>query len=241
MFATPETIQDLRDLQQCLLAVGQTQRKLDELPQRQEILRLRQKKAQIEEKAEAVDALLSKAKQDLSRISDDDERMGARQVEKQNEIENASASGNFRAVGNLSKELDTIAKKRAALSEKSDACMAQLEKVKQVKKQVDAALASVNAAEEKEIASFRQQGGALQKEIAHQNACIEQISARIPDQVLAEFKKIAARSGGVALGEYADGRCGCCRASIDSAHLAHLRSQAPLATCPSCKRLLVIS
>ena len=115
MFATPETIDDLLELQQCMLARTQAQRQLDELPQRQEILRLRQKKAQIEAKAQQVEALLQQARQELSRISDDDERMDARQKEKQKEIEHASASGNFRAVENLSKELDTIAKKRVTL------------------------------------------------------------------------------------------------------------------------------
>ena len=240
MFATPETIDDLLELQQCMLARTQAQRQLDELPQRQEILRLRQKKAQIEAKAQQVEALLQQARQELSRISDDDERMDARKKEKQKEIEHASASGNFRAVENLSKELDTIAKKRVTLSQKNDAAVAQLEKIDQVKKQVEAALSSVAASEAKEIASFQEQGGALQREIAQQNAAIEQLSAHVPANVLAEFKKVALRSGGVALGKYVDGRCGCCRASIDSAHLAQLRTQAPLATCPSCKRLLVV-
>ena len=83
MFATPETIDDLLELQQCMLARTQAQRQLDELPQRQEILRLRQKKAQIEAKAQQVEALLQQARQELSRISDDDERMDARQKEKQ--------------------------------------------------------------------------------------------------------------------------------------------------------------
>ena len=133
MFATPETIDDLLELQQCMLARTQAQRQLDELPQRQEILRLRQKKAQIEAKAQQVEALLQQARQELSRISDDDERMDARQKEKQKEIEHASASGNFRAVENLSKELDTIAKKRVTLSQKNDAAVAQREKSDQVK------------------------------------------------------------------------------------------------------------
>ena len=75
MFATPETIDDLLELQQCMLARTQAQRQLDELPQRQEILRLRQKKAQIEAKSQQVETLLQQARQELSRISDDDERM----------------------------------------------------------------------------------------------------------------------------------------------------------------------
>lgn len=240
MFASPEALEDLLELQQCMLARSRAQKKLQELPQRQEIVRLRQKKAQVEAKLQQVDALLQQAHQEIRRISDDDERMANRQKEKQREIENASASGNFRAVENLSKELDTLARKRAGFSQKNDAAVAQLEKVNQVKNQVDAALKSIATSEEKEIAAFQEQGGALQRQIAQQEACIKRLSAGIPADVYAEFKKIAARSGGVALGKYADGRCGCCRAAIDAAHLAQMRAQAPLAQCPSCKRLLIV-
>ena len=240
MYASPEAIEDLLELQQCMLARTQAQNQLKELPQRQVILQLREKKAQIQAKAQQVDELLQKARQELHRISNDDERMAARQQEKQQEIENASAAGNFRAVENLSKELDTVAKKRSALSQKNDAAVAQLEKVKQVKEQVEAALSTLDAIEAQVIASFQQEGGALQREIAQQEALIKSISGGIPEDVLAAFNQAAARCGGVALGKYADGRCGCCRAVIDAAHLAQLRTQAPLAICPSCKRLLVV-
>lgn len=236
----PQALENLFEIQQCMLASAKAKRALEELPQRQTILQLRQKKAQVEQKKKQVEALLAQAKQELSRISDDDERMANRQVDKQKEIENASASGNFRAVENLSKELDTIAKKRTTLSQKNDAAVAQLEKVESVNKQVLAALASLAANEEKEIASFQQQGGKLQKEIAENDAHIKALSAGVPANVLAEFKKIATRTGGVALGKLSEGRCGCCRASIDAAHLAQMRTQAPLSTCPSCRRLLVI-
>lgn len=241
MFATSETIQNLENMQQAMLARTKAQTKLDTLPQRQEILHLRQKKAQIEEKAEQVNALLQKAHQELTRITSDDERMSARQNEKQQEIENASAAGNFRAVENLSKELETVAQKREALIKKNDAACAQLEKVETLKAHINAALAAVQEKEQASVASFQSQGGALQSEIARYNAFIEQARSALPSDIYEQFQNIAKRSGGVAIGKLENGRCGCCRVSIDEAHLISLRSQAPLATCPACKRLLVIS
>ncbi len=238
MYASPEAIEELFELQHCLLTRAKAEKQFKELPQRQVILQLREKKAHVEEKAQQVEALLRQAQQELHRILDEDERMANRQKEKQRDIENAS--GNYRAVENLSKELDTLAKKRVALSQKNDAAVAQLEKVNHVKSQVEATLSTLEAKEAQEIKTFQEQGGALQKQIAQLDVEIQQLSADIPGDVLAEFNRIALRSGGVALGRYEDGRCGCCRSAIDSAHLSQMKTQAPLAPCPSCKRLLLV-
>lgn len=238
MYASPEAIEDLFDLQQLILERTKAEKQFKELPQRVAILQLREKKTQIQAKAQQVEELLKQAQQALRRIMDEDESMANRQKAKQEEIE--KGAGNFRAVENLSKELDTIAKKRAALSKKNDAAVAQLEKVKQVQAQVVAALNQLEAKETQEIKSFQAQGGALQKQLAQLEAQIKEVSANIPADVLREFNKIASHNGGVAVGKYADGRCGCCRSVIDAAHLAQLKTQAPLGVCPSCKRLLIV-
>lgn len=238
MYVSPEAIDDLFELQVLILQRTKTEKQFKELPQRQAILQLREKKAQIQAKAQQVDELLKQAQQALRRILDEDESMANRQKAKQEEIE--KGAGNFRAVENLSKELDTIAKKRAALSDKNDEAVAQLEKVKAVQAQVNEALAQLEEKEAQEIKSFQQQGGALQKLLAQLEVEIKETSASIPADVLSEFNKIASRNGGVAVGKYTDGRCGCCRSAIDAAHLAQLKSQAPLGVCPSCKRLLIV-
>ena len=238
MYVSPEAIDDLFELQVLILQRTKTEKQFKELPQRQAILQLREKKAQIQAKAQQVDELLKQAQQALRRILDEDESMANRQKVKQEEIE--KGAGNFRAVENLSKELDTIAKKRAALSDKNDEAVAQLEKVKAVQAQVNEALAQLEEKEAQEIKSFQQQGGALQKLLAQLEVEIKETSASIPADVLSEFNKIASRNGGVAVGKYTDGRCGCCRSAIDAAHLAQLKSQAPLGVCPSCKRLLIV-
>ena len=63
MYASPEAIEDLLELQQCMLARTQAQNQLKELPQRQVILQLREKKVQIQAKAQQVDELLQKDRQ----------------------------------------------------------------------------------------------------------------------------------------------------------------------------------
>ena len=54
------------------------------------------------------------------------------------------------------------------------------------------------------------------------------------------YHRTAARTGGVAVGLLTEGRCGVCRTVIDGGRLIDLKAEAPLGTCPHCKRLLVV-
>ncbi|MFR8300535.1 MAG: C4-type zinc ribbon domain-containing protein [Gordonibacter urolithinfaciens] len=44
----------------------------------------------------------------------------------------------------------------------------------------------------------------------------------------------------MAVGLLTEGRCGVCRTVIDGGRLIDLKAEAPLGTCPHCKRLLVV-
>ena len=237
MNATQEQLGDLLELQAVSIRRAQAKKEFDELPQRQAILQLRQKREEITKKQEQVQTLLKQAQAEVTKISDEDERLAEKQRTKQAEIE--SGSGNFRAVESLSKELNALSKQRAGLSAKSDAAIAQLGKVKGLAQQIETALKALDEKEAGEVDSFKQQGTALQKEIAQLDAEAAELLAALPSDIAEEFKKLV-QSKGVAVGKFANGRCGCCRSQIDSAHLGALKAQAPLGVCPFCKRMLVL-
>lgn len=54
------------------------------------------------------------------------------------------------------------------------------------------------------------------------------------------YTAVAARSGGVGAGELIDGSCSACRITLAHADLDELLKGPPIASCPSCRRLLVI-
>ncbi|MEX2533798.1 MAG: C4-type zinc ribbon domain-containing protein [Nitriliruptoraceae bacterium] len=63
-----------------------------------------------------------------------------------------------------------------------------------------------------------------------------QLSAELRER----YTTIAERSGGVGAGELIDGSCSACRISLAHADMDELLKGPPIATCPSCRRLLVI-
>ena len=106
--------------------------------------------------------------------------------------------------------------------------------------QVSRALAEIEKQEATAIASFRQEGGALQADIGRMTADRDALSAKLSDELRDAYDRTAARTGGVAVGLLTEGRCGVCRNVIDGGRLIELKANAPLATCPHCKRLLVV-
>ena len=106
--------------------------------------------------------------------------------------------------------------------------------------QVSQALAEVDKQEAAAIVSFQREGGALQAEIARMSADREGMSAELSPELRDTYNRTASRTGGVAVGLLAEGRCGVCRTVIDGGRLIDLKAEAPLGTCPHCKRLLVV-
>ena len=102
------------------------------------------------------------------------------------------------------------------------------------------ALAEIEKQEKAAIASFQQEGGALQADIGRMTAHRETLSAELSDELRDAYDRTAARTGGVAVGLLTEGRCGVCRTVIDGGRLIDLKAEAPLGTCPHCKRLLVV-
>lgn len=238
MQATREDLGAMLQLQQIDLQLMQAKKRLEELPQRAEILDARTKRQQIEQKGAGVAEMRAEAEGKLSRIGDEDARLAAQQKEKQAAID--GAKGGYRDIEARSKELNGIAKRRVALEGELGELSAQLEKIEGVQGQIDAALAKLDQQESRAIESFRAEGGALQNDIARLSAQRADIAGRLPDDLAAAYTKAAARCGGIAVGRLAGSACSVCRSTLDQTRLIDVRAQAPLATCPSCQRLMVV-
>lgn len=238
MQASSESLSAMLCMQQLDLELMQAKKKFEALPQRAQILELRKKKAQIEQKQAEVAKLKGASEQKLTQLTDEDERLAKKAADIQAAID--AAQGDYRNVESRTKELDGIAKRRSALEGEFEALEAQLEKVQAVQAQVQGALAQLEQQEAAAIKSFQEEGGGLQADIARIGAQRNQLGELLPPDLAELYTKTAARAGGVAIGQLRDGHCSTCRAAIDAARLTDVRAQAPLATCPNCKRLLVV-
>ncbi|MEF9877462.1 MAG: hypothetical protein RSB04_09530 [Gordonibacter sp.] len=239
MRATIEQMTTLLQMQQIDLELLKRKKELEALPQRATILTARQKKRAIEQKSSQVAELRATAEAKASKLEDEDAGL----VEKQRHVQQTidEQRGDYRSVEAHTKELNGFAKRRNVLEEELGRVGEELSKIEGVQGQVASALDGIEKQEAAAIASFQQEGGALQTGIARLSAERSALESALPDELRQAYEQTASRTGGVAVGRLMDGRCGVCRNVIDGGRLIDLQAQAPLGTCPHCKRLLVVA
>ena len=238
MQAERQDLESLLEVQRIDLLVMQLKKQRIELPQRIQVMRIRKKRDEIQEKLDQVMALQKKADAQMTMLEDED-RMLAEKQERAQELIDAAGT-DFRKVESHSKEMAGVAKRREDLAVKMLDAEAQLQKIKDVRTQLEGGIAAAEAEEARLRAAFEADDQALIDQIKELTAKRSELRASLPDDLLALYDKTATRTGGVALGKLEGETCGVCRTGIEGGRLIELRSKAPLGNCPNCKRLLVI-
>lgn len=233
-----EDLAALLQLQHDDLELVRAQKKLDELPQRRQILALREKKKAIEEKQVAVAEMHREADHELTRISDEDKRLLEKLTKVQEKIN--EAQGDYRAVEAHTKELGGIAKRRNTIEAEMDTLANKISEIDKVQQQVTDALLQVDSKEAESITSFQQEGGALTNQIASLKAQRNSIASAMEPALLTRYEEKLKRLGGVAVARLLNNSCSVCRNSLDEGKLLQVKAEAPLSECPSCKRMLVV-
>lgn len=233
-----QDIEALLEIQRIDLGIMQAKKKRVELPQRIEVMRLRKKRGEIQEKLDQVCELQKRADAEMTTVEDEDRSLVEKQ-ERAQELIDASGS-DYRKVESHSKEMAGVMKRRETLAEKRVEVQAQLDKIKGVRDQLEGAVAASEAKEAALRAAFEGEDNALAEQIRESTARREELMAAIAPELARAYTKTAAKTGGVAIGKLEEEACGVCRTRIEGGHLIALRSQAPVGTCPACKRLLVI-
>ena len=231
-------LETLLEIQKIDLAVMQAKKKRIELPQRIEVMRLRKKRGEIQAKLDQVYELKKRADNEMTIVEDEDRALVEKQERAQELID--AAGSDYRKVESHSREMAGVAKRRETLAAKRADVDAQLQKIHAVRDQLEGAIAASEAEEARLRAAFEGEDTALAELIRERTQQRDELVATVDPALVALYEKTAARTGGVAIGVLEDETCGVCRTHIEGGRLIELRAAAPLGTCPTCKRLLVI-
>lgn len=229
----------LLEIQKIDLEVIQAKKARAELPQRIEVVKVRKKRDEIAPKLEKVAELQAAKEAEITAIEDEDRAQAEKQERAQADID--AAGSDYRAVESHSKDMAGIVKRRVALEEQLNGLRAELDKIKDVRAQVEGAIAACDKQEADLRAAYQEQDDALVGQVRQLLAKRAELAGKVPADLVALYDETAAKTGGVAIGRLGDdGKCGVCRSAIEGGRLIDLRASAPLGQCPNCKRLLIV-
>ena len=233
-----EDLDVLVEIQRIDLAVMQAKKARAELPQRIEVVKVRKKRDEIAPKLDQVVGLQTAKEAEILKVEDEDRSLAEKQERAQEDIDKAASD--YRRVESHSRDMAGIVKRRVTLEEQLGVLKAELARIVDIRNQLEGAIATCNAKEEQLRSSFKAEDDALIERVRELLSTRADLAARVPNDLMKLYDETAAKTGGVALGRLVEGFCGVCRSQIEGGHLIELRAQAPLGTCPTCKRLLIV-
>lgn len=238
MNATEHDIAILRKLQEADRKVLTAKKEFENLPHRSAILEVRSKKDEILKKKVQVQDMLDDEEGKLTSLAQEDEQLAKKQDDISQEL--VEVQGDYRAVTSKTRELDGIRKRREKISLELSRVEEQINKINPVMKQIMTALSAMEEKEKELVESFQKTGGSLRMVIVEGEKVRAELAQMIDPALLKLYEQTLERCGGVALAELVNNSCGACRISFDQSRLSRIHSEAPLATCPSCHRLLLV-
>ena len=238
MNATEHDIILLRKLQEADRKVLSAKKELESLPHRKAILEVRSKKDEILKKKVQVQDMLDEAEATLASLAHEDDQLSEKQ--KAITADLAEVKDDYRAVTSKTRELDGVRKRREKVALELSNVEEQINKINPVMKQIMQALSSLDEKEHDLIVSFQKTGGSLRMVIDEGDKIHKELAGMINSSLLRTYEQTRDRCGGVAVSDLVDDSCGACRSTFDQSRMSRIRSEAPLATCPVCRRLLIV-
>ena len=227
----------LARMQQLDLEITRASKRLEELPEKREILTIRNKRKEVLAKQAQVEELAKAVKHELTAISDEVGRIDARLVEEQARLDGGA---DHRMVASITKEMEGLLRRKDKVEHGAKAIEERGSKVSAVADQVAAALAALDAKEADAIGRFRQIGGELQATIHGLGQQRDEIATQMNNEMLCAYEDACLAHGGLGVAILEGSQCSVCRVELSPAQRELVGEREGLAHCPSCHRIMVL-
>ncbi len=238
MQASQTQLQALCEIQEIDQRLTTLNKQLDELPQKRAIIDVRHRKSELSAKRRTVIGMRKDAETQMAHAADEDASLEKKSRTAQALID--AAGTDYRSLNAHSKELSGYSGRRAALSSEIDGLAAKISEMEKLEGEMDSIEKALASKEESLIAEYRTQGAALLAQINQFKPRREALAATLDSKLLSAYERIAKAKGGVAICRLCESSCSVCRTSFEHSRVLALRSNAPLASCPSCGRIMLV-
>lgn len=240
MSVTDEDLDALLELSDVDARLARLAATLADLPEQKAVDEARERRAEIEREGDALRALLEEVTGEQKRRERD-----VAQLRQRLEAERARLYGgeinSAREMKSAEAEIDAT---QSRIDEQEDAMLEAMERTDDLEAQIEDKARGVSQGDA-EIARLEEVRDEAAQSIIGQQAELEverdEVRDRLGEEALTAYDRVRERfTAGVAVGELHGSACSSCRIDLPRADLNDLRDGPPLATCPSCRRLLVV-
>lgn len=227
----------LLELQTLDVEIMRARKRLDELPEKREILATRQRIRDVTDLHGKADLLVKKLNADLKAHQDEITTLTEKIAAEQTKV---MATTDHRAVQSYTREMDGLRRRQDKMEMESLQLMERLDKASAQMAKIDQALAQLAEKDAELVTRFKAVGGALQSEIADMERRREATAGLIDADTVARYDKIRESKGGVGVGRLEGEACSACRMSLPAERVRELESGEDISMCPQCRRLIVV-
>jgi predicted nucleic acid-binding Zn-ribbon protein len=224
-------------LQDLDIEIMRAKKRLDELPEKREILATRQKARDVTDLHGKADLLVKKLQADLKAHQDEITTLAEKIAVEQTKV---MATTDHRAVQSITREMDGLRRRQDKMEMESLQLMERIDKASAQILKIDEALKQLAEKDAALVARFKSVGGALQTEIVDMERRRDETAESIDVDVISRYEQIRESKGGVGVGRLDGEACSACRMSLPAERVRELQSGDDVSVCPQCRRLIVV-
>ena len=237
MALTPEE-KSLLALQDIDIRLAQLNEQLEKAPHKQRVATVRAKLAEGEKRVQIIAQSRAELEERIATLEAEINEFGSRMSAHQTKMQE---SADHRAVESLSRELESLLKQKEKRENEGINLMEKRSAFGEAQRDTETKMNRLREIETNELISYKE---FLQKAHEAKEILLERRESYLADispEVLTSYEQISAQKGGIGVALYADGKCGGCSVHIPAAQRATIESSEGISTCPTCKRLLIVS
>lgn len=212
-------------------------KRLDELPEKHEILATRSKIRDVSELHGRADSLVAKLTAELKAYQDETEMLTEKIDAEQIKV---SSTTDHRVAQSITREMDGLRRRRDKIEMESLQLMERIDKAKTQTDKIDEALMQLADKDAALVVRYKAVGGQLQKDIADMQARRTALAQSMDVATVKRYESIRESRGGVGVGRLEGDACSACRMTLPTTRVQELQAGPDIAICPQCRRLIVV-
>ena len=224
-------------LQDLDIEILRARKRLDELPEKREILVVRQKVRDVSELRGKAELLLRKLSADLKSHQDEIATLTEKIAVEQAKV---MATTDHRSVQSITREMDGLRRRQDKMEMESLQIMERIDKAASQQDKIDEALKQLADKDAALVVQFKAVGGALQDDIADMERRRAETAALIEPKLVSRYDQMRESKGGVGVGRLEGEACTACRMTLPAERILELESGDDVGICPQCRRLIVV-